>query len=120
MVPFVAPAVAEFLACYPNVMIDLTMGEREIDMIDEAFDLAIRLTPPPDSRPIVRNLATWRHLLCCSPSYLEKCGTPLRLSELSNHNCLHHALYAFGDDWHFLDPKGAPLSVHTSGKSDHQ
>ena len=115
MVPFVAPAVAEFLASYPNVKIDLTMGEREIDMIDEGFDLAIRLTLPPDSSLIVRSLATWRHVLCCSPAYLEKHGPLRQLSELAEHNCLRHVLYPYGDDWHFLDPEGAAASVRISG-----
>jgi DNA-binding transcriptional LysR family regulator len=115
MVPFVAPAATEFLASYPNVMIDLTMGEREIDMIDEGFDLAIRLTPPPDSGLIVRSLATWRHVLCCSPAYLEKHEPPRQLSELTDHNCLRHVLYPFGDDWHFLDPDDAPASIRVSG-----
>jgi DNA-binding transcriptional LysR family regulator len=115
MVPFVAPAVTEFLASYPEVKIDLTMGEREIDMIDEGFDLAIRLTPQADSSLIIRSLATWRHVLCCSPAYLEKHGPPQQLSELTDHNCVRHALYPFGDDWHFLDPKGAPVSVRISG-----
>jgi DNA-binding transcriptional LysR family regulator len=115
MVPFVAPTVIEFLASYPDVTIDLTMGEREIDMIDEGFDLAIRLTPPPDSSLIVRSLATWRHVLCCSPAYLEKHRPPRQLSELTNHNCVRHVLYPFGENWHFLDPKGAPASVRISG-----
>lgn len=115
MVPFVAPAVTEFLASYPEVKIDLTMGEREIDMIDEGFDLAIRLTPQADSSLIIRSLATWRHVLCCSPAYLEKHGPPQQLSELTNRNCVRHALYPFGDDWHFLDPKGAPVAVRVSG-----
>jgi DNA-binding transcriptional LysR family regulator len=115
MVPFVAPAATEFLASYPNVMIDLTMGEREIDMIDEGFDLAIRLTPPPDSGLIVRSLATWRHVLCCSPAYLEKHEPPRQLSELTDHNCLRHVLYPFGDDWHFLDPDDTPASIRVSG-----
>jgi DNA-binding transcriptional LysR family regulator len=114
-VPFVAPAVTEFLASYPDVTIDLTMGEREIDLIDEGFDLAIRLTPPPDSSLIVRSLATWRHVLCCSPAYLEKHGPPQQLSELADHNCVRHILYPFGDGWHFLDAKGAPVSVRISG-----
>jgi DNA-binding transcriptional LysR family regulator len=115
MVPFVAPAVTEFLASYPEVKIDLTMGEREIDMIDEGFDLAIRLTPQADSSLIIRSLATWQHVLCCSPAYLEKHGPPQQLSDLTDHNCVRHALYPFGDDWHFLDPKGAPVSVRVSG-----
>jgi len=115
MVPFVAPAVAEFLASYPDVKIDLTMGEREIDMVDEGFDLAIRLAPPPDSSLIVRRLATWRHVLCCSPAYLEKHGPLRQLSELTNHNCVRHVLYPFSDGWHFLNPEGAPVSVRISG-----
>jgi DNA-binding transcriptional LysR family regulator len=115
MVPFVAPAVTEFLASYPEVKIDLTMGEREIDMIDEGFDLAIRLTPQADSSLIIRSLATWQHVLCCSPAYLEKHGPPQQLSELTDRNCVRHALYPFGDDWHFLDSRGAPVSVRVSG-----
>src|SRR5260370_23255016 len=71
IVQFIAPVVAEFLARYPDVKVDLTMGERTVDMIDEGFDVAVRLTPPPDSSLIVRSLATWRHVLCCSPAYLE-------------------------------------------------
>jgi len=47
IVQFVSPVVAEFLALYPEVKVDLTMGERAIDMIDEGFDIAVRLTPPP-------------------------------------------------------------------------
>jgi DNA-binding transcriptional LysR family regulator len=115
IVPFIAPGVAEFLNTYPDVKVDLTMGERNIDMIDEGFDVAIRLTPPPDSSLVVRSLATWRHVLCCSPAYLEKHGPLRQLSELTGHNCLRHVLYPFGDDWHFVDRKGAPASVHVAG-----
>jgi DNA-binding transcriptional LysR family regulator len=115
IVPFVAPVAAEFLAAYPAVKIDLTMGERTIDLIDEGFDLAIRLTPPPDSSLIVRSLATWRHVLCCSPAYLEKHGPLRQLAELANHNCCRHALYPYEDGWRFTDRKGAPASVRVSG-----
>ena len=83
IVPFIAPVVAGFLASYPEVKIDLTIGERTIDMIDEGFDVAIRLTPPPDSSLIVRSLATWRHVLCCSPGYIDKHGRPQQLAELA-------------------------------------
>src|SRR5712672_4815041 len=69
IVTFIAPVVAEFLAKYPEVKVDLSMGERNVDMIDEGFDVAIRRTPPPDSSLIVRSLATWRQVLCCSHAY---------------------------------------------------
>ena len=115
IVPLVAPVVAEFLASYPEVKIDLMMGERTIDMLDEGFDLAIRLTPLPDSSLVIRSLATWRHVLCCSPAYLEKHGRPQQLAELANHNCVRHELYPYEDEWHFVDRKGAPASVRISG-----
>jgi DNA-binding transcriptional LysR family regulator len=115
IVPFVAPVVAEFLSSYPDVKVDLNMGERTIDLIDEGFDVAIRLTPPPDSSLIVRSLATWRHVLCCSPAYLEKHGPLRQLSELANYNCVRHVLYPYGDEWRFVDREGTPASVRISG-----
>jgi DNA-binding transcriptional LysR family regulator len=115
VVRFIAPVVAEFLASYPQANIDLTMGEREIDLIEERFDLAIRLTPPADSSLVVRNLATWRHVLCASPGYLKEHGMPQALSDLETRNCLRHTLYPYGNEWQFLDPAGAPAFVRVSG-----
>jgi len=115
IVQYVAPVVAEFLKQYAGVKVDLTIGERMVDMIDEGFDIAIRLTPPPDSSLIVRSLATWRHVLCCSPGYLESHPAPIKLSDLAGHNCVRHALYPFGDEWHFTDRKNVPAAVRVSG-----
>jgi DNA-binding transcriptional LysR family regulator len=115
IVQFVVPVVSEFLAAYPEVKIDLTMGERAIDMIDEGVDVAIRLTPAAESSLIVRSLATWRHVLCCSHGYLEKHGRPQQLSDLTDHNCLRHLNYPYEDEWRFVDRKGAPASVQISG-----
>jgi len=114
IVQFVSPVVAEYLGAYPEVKVDLSIGERTIDLIDEGFDIAIRLTPPPDSSLIVRSLATWRHVLCCSPDYLERHGRPQQLSELTDRNCIRHALYPY-DEWRFVDRKGTPASVRVSG-----
>jgi DNA-binding transcriptional LysR family regulator len=115
IVRFIAPVVAEFLALYPEAAVDLTIGERMVDLVEEGFDLAIRPTPPPDSSLIVRHLASWRHVLCCSPSYLEEHEAPRRPDELVRHNCLRYAFYPFGDEWHFLGPAGEPVSVRVRG-----
>jgi DNA-binding transcriptional LysR family regulator len=115
IVPYIAPVVAGFLSSYPDVKVDLNMGERTIDLIDEGFDVAIRLTPPPDSSLIVRSLATWRHVLCCSPAYLEKHGPLRQLSELANHNCVRHILYPYEDEWRFVDRQDMPASMRISG-----
>jgi DNA-binding transcriptional LysR family regulator len=114
IVQFIAPVVAEFLSAYPDVKVDLTMGERTVDMIDEGYDVAVRLTPPPDSSLIGRSLATWRHVLCCSQTYLERHGRPQQLSELSERNCVRHVNYPY-DEWRFVDRGGAPASVRISG-----
>jgi DNA-binding transcriptional LysR family regulator len=114
MVPFVAPVMAEFLGAYPEVKVDLRMGETNVDLIEEGFDLALRMTTPPDSSLIVRNLATWRHVLCCSHSYIEAHGRVQRLEELCDHNCVRHLNYPF-DEWRFVDRKGSPASVRVSG-----
>jgi DNA-binding transcriptional LysR family regulator len=115
IIPFIAPVVGEFLASYPEVKVDLTMGEPNVDLIEERFDVAIRLTPPPDSSLIIRSLATWRHVLCCSPGYLETHDRPRQLSDLAQHNCVRHVLYPFQDGWHFVDRKGAAAMVAVSG-----
>ncbi len=115
MVPFVAPVIAQFLSAYSEVKVDLRMGEADIDLIGEGVDVALRMTSPPDSSLIVRSLATWRHVLCCSHGYLETHGRVQRLEELAAHNCVRHLNYPFGDEWRFLDRKGGPASVRISG-----
>ncbi|HUN95815.1 MAG TPA: LysR family transcriptional regulator [Bradyrhizobium sp.] len=115
IVPFLSPVVAEFLKSYPDVKVDLTMGERSIDLIDEGYDISVRLTPPPDSSLVVRSLATWRHVLCCSHDYLERHPRPQQLADLAGHNCMRHVLYPFEDEWHFTDRKGTPAAARISG-----
>lgn len=115
IVQFLSPAVVEFLASYPDVKVDLTIGERNVDLLDENFDLAVRMIPPPDSSLIVRNIATWRHVLCCSHGYIQQHGKPEQLADLKTRNCIRHVNYPYGDDWQFVDRKGVPASMRVSG-----
>lgn len=115
IVPFVSPVIAEFLTAYPDVKVELMMGESSIDMIDEGFDIALRMTPAPESSLIVRSLATWRHVLCCSHDYIDKHGRVHEFAELGARNCFRHVNYPFGDEWKFVDRKGAPASIRVSG-----
>jgi DNA-binding transcriptional LysR family regulator len=115
IVRFLSPVVGEFLDLYPSVKIEVTIGERMIDLIEEGFDLAIRVVPPPDSSLIVRRLTPWRHILCCAPSYLESHPAPTRPADLINHNCLRFAFYPFGDEWRFDGPANRPVAVRVAG-----
>ena len=69
----------------------------------------------PNSSLIVRRLASWRHVLCCSPAYLERHGRLHRPEDLVRHNCLRYAVYPFGDEWRFVGPAGEPRSVRVKG-----
>jgi DNA-binding transcriptional LysR family regulator len=114
-VRFISPVVAEFLALYPAVSVDLRMGEQMIDLIEGGFDLAINALSPPESSLIVRRLTPWRHILCCAPAYLQTHEAPASLADLAGHNCLRYAYYAFGEEWRFVGPDGKPESVKVSG-----
>ena len=115
IVPFVAPVVTEFLMSYSEVKVDLGIGQRIIDLIDEGIDILITLVRPNESRLIVRSLATWQHVLCCAPSYIEKHGRPEQLLQLAERNCVRHSLYPFADEWRFVGRTGTPAAVRVSG-----
>jgi len=65
---------------------------------------------------MVRRLADWRAVVCCSPSYLETHPEPTSPADLSAHNCMRYAFYPYGDEWRFANPDGAPLAVRVTGK----
>jgi len=115
MVRFLAPVIAEFLTLYPEVSVDLAIGERMIDMVEEGYDLAFRTFSPPDTSLIVRRLAPWHHIPCCSPGYIATHGAPRHPSDLTRHNCLRYTYYPYGNDWRFSDPDGTPIPVRVDG-----
>jgi DNA-binding transcriptional LysR family regulator len=112
---FITPVVTAYLRDNPEVSVDLRRGDQMVDLLEEEFDLAIRLNVPPDSSLMVRRLTDWRYVLCCSPSYLETHPEPVSPADLSTHNCIRYAFYPFGDEWRFTDPNGGPLSVRVAG-----
>jgi DNA-binding transcriptional LysR family regulator len=115
MARFLHPVMAEYLALYPQVSIDFTVGEAMVDLIEQGYDLAIRATPLQDSSLIVRHLAGWRHILCCAPSYLENYPVPASLADLADHNCIRYAFYPFGAEWRFEDTDGGIVSAPIKG-----
>jgi DNA-binding transcriptional LysR family regulator len=112
---FIAPVVTAYLRDNPDVSIDLRRGDQMIDLLEEEFDLAIRINVPPDSSLMVRQLANWRYIVCCSPSYLEAHPEPVSPADLSAHNCILYTFNPFGDEWRFINPDGGPLTVRVAG-----
>jgi DNA-binding transcriptional LysR family regulator len=115
IIRFLGSVLAEYQTLYPAVALDVTTGERMIDLVEEGFDLAIRAAPPPDSGLIVRRLTPWRFIVCCAPSYLDSHPAPERPEDLVHHNCLRYAFSPFGDNWPFEGPDGKVESVKVTG-----
>lgn len=115
IVRYIAPLVSEFLALYPSASIEMSMGDRLVDLVEEGYDLAIWTLAPPESTLICRTLGPWRHVLCAAPAYLERHEPPRRPEDLARHNCVQYAYYPFGDEWRFIGPDGTPVSVKVAG-----
>lgn len=114
IVQFVAPVISEYLSRYPGTKVDLNIGERTVNLVDENIDLAVQFAVPPDPGVIARQLARWRHVLCCAPAYLKSNPPISKITDLADHNCLSSVLYPYGPDWHFEDRQGGRLSVRVS------
>jgi DNA-binding transcriptional LysR family regulator len=84
----VAPLISAFVRKYPSVEVQLQLSVNPPPLTDDSFDICIRFGAPPDARVIARNLAPNRRLLCASPAYLGKHGTPKVPSDLARHNCI--------------------------------
>ncbi|MES2948138.1 MAG: LysR family transcriptional regulator [Pseudomonadota bacterium] len=82
---FLLPVIPDFLARYPAVELDINFSDRSVDLIAEGVDVAIRSGDLPDSRLVSRPLNGFRLLLCASPAYLARHGTPLVARELEGH-----------------------------------
>lgn len=104
--PLLAPVIAEFVALYPEVSVNLTMSDRMIDLVEEGFDLAVRNMSVPDSSLVVRRVATYRFVVCGAPGYLAARGIPGQPADLSQHNCLVYSHSAWGNEWRFAGPDG--------------
>jgi DNA-binding transcriptional LysR family regulator len=88
----IAPALAELARLYPLVSVDLGLSDRYVDLIDEGWDLAIRIGRLQDSSLVARKLAPCRIVVCGAKSYLDRHGIPLNPADLTGHNCLGYTL----------------------------
>lgn len=84
----VAPLISRFVLQYPEVEVQLQLSVNPPPLTDDAFDVCIRFGEPPDTRVVARHIAPNRRLLCASPAYLAKRGTPKVPNDLAQHNCI--------------------------------
>jgi DNA-binding transcriptional LysR family regulator len=106
-------ALHDFTARYPQVGFDLLVGSETVNLVEARIDLALRITNQLDPNLIARRLAVCRSVVCASPSYLARHGTPQHPAELAQHNCLSYAY--FGRSLWEFSRAGEPCAVAVSG-----
>ncbi|AWI77439.1 LysR family transcriptional regulator [Parazoarcus communis] len=107
---FIVPLVNDFIERYPQVKVDIELTNRTLDIVQEGFDLAVRLGRLADSRLVATRLAPRRMYLCAAPSYLERRGAPQRLEDIADHDCL----LGTSDNWVF-QAGGEALTMKVRG-----
>lgn len=113
----VLPVLAEFMAAYPEIELDLDFSDRLVDVIEEGFDAVVRTGAPADSRLSARRLGTFELMLVASPDYLAQRGTPKASEDLLGHVCLHYRFPNSGklETWPLRRAPGDPeLQLPTS------
>jgi len=102
-----APLWVEFMAQHPKVTLDVTLADRVVDLVEEGFDMAVRIARLANSTLVSRPLTSTRMVLCASPAYVRKRGKPTHPSHLTSHDVLAYSLLSMGDQWEFTGPEGA-------------
>lgn len=110
-----APLWGEFMDANPRVSLEVTLSDRVVDVVDEGFDLAIRIATLPNSTLVSRKLASTRVMLCASPIYLDRVGTPAHPRDLTLHQVIAYSYWATRDEWSFTGPEGV-VSVRTRAR----
>ena len=102
-----APLWGRFMDQNPRVSLDVTLADRVVDLIEEGYDVAVRISTMPSSTLVSRKLAATRLFLCASPAYLKQRGIPRHPQELSAHRVIAYSYLTTRDEWQFTGPQGA-------------
>ncbi len=117
-VPFgilqVAPALIEFRKRYPDVRVHASLNDRNVDLLTEQIDVALRLGPLRDSNLMARKLTEIERVICASPDYIKRSGSPETFDDLARHQCVVFAIPG-RDRWPFKTHDGGIVHVQVSG-----
>lgn len=117
----IGPLAAEFMQAHPEVTVQVSLSDTIVDLIEEGFDCGVRIGGSPDSRLVARRLGPNRRVLCATPDYLRRHGTPRTLEDLAGHDCiLQERVATRQSEWVFMpaDPSvsASPRAVIVHGR----
>ena len=110
-----SPLLPELLATYPEVSVDLHLGDEQVDLVGGGFDLALRIAALADSTLRARRLCRIRRLLVGAPTYFERRGRPVHPQDLTGHACLGYAYLPTPERWRFIHASGEEAVVTPAG-----
>lgn len=114
-VNYLSPLIAEFLARHPEVAFDVSLSDRIVDLVEEGFDLAVRVGTAGVENLAARKLGETRLVAAASPAYLAAHGTPRVPEDLVGHNCFTYEYVQPRDHWRFRDAAGRDAQVRVKG-----
>ena len=110
-----APAIAEFITRFPAMRFDVELSDRAVDLVDEGFDIAVRIGAIGSQNLVGRKIGATRLVCCAAPSYLALHGEPARPEDLAAHACLTYEYSSLGNVWPFRDRDGRERNVRIAG-----
>ncbi|WP_210398299.1 LysR family transcriptional regulator [Motiliproteus sediminis] len=110
-----APAIARYLALYPEVKIDISYQDKRVNLVEEGFDMAIRIGTLADSSLVAQRIMPQRMFCCAAPAYIEQHGAPKLPAELRQHSCLTYTYSSTNNEWQFRR-EGDNQAVRVSGR----
>jgi DNA-binding transcriptional LysR family regulator len=110
-VRYLAPLLGGYMEANPRVTVELSFNDRTVDLVEEGYDLAIRIGTLASSSLAARRLGGARLLVCASPSYWRRHGMPREPEDLARHQALHYTYSSTSDEWRFADAAGKARPV---------
>lgn len=111
---YLVPQLCEFMRTHPEINVDLSLADRRVSLVDEGYDLALRIGQLADSTLVARKLAPMRVVVCAAPAYLDEAGEPARPQELQGRNCVIDSNFRNERQWLFR-VDGRELRVPVDG-----
>ncbi|WP_437287574.1 LysR family transcriptional regulator [Sorangium sp. So ce406] len=113
----VLPLLRKYLEAWPDIQVEVSFTDRLADIVEEGFDLAVRIgEAPPDTRLVSRLVARYRAVLCAAPSYIAARGEPRSLDDLAGHDCLIFSSRNRRQSWRFVGDDGAWVKAQGPGR----
>jgi len=107
-----AKAIAHFMRRYPDIQLQLTLNDRFIDLLEEGFDVTLRIATLKDDDPLTTHaIAPIRRVICAAPGYLKAYGIPKTPADLLHHDCLKYGHLATNNHWQLIDKDGKQSNV---------